>query len=63
MSSIKILAVAAAACFLLAGCEGYKYVGTDVCNQEGAVVWYIKPNSQGRVDTANISQANCTLKK
>lgn len=63
MRSIKVLSMVAVATLLLGGCEGYKFVGTNVCNTDGASVWWIKPNSQGRTDTANVNEANCVVKK
>ncbi len=55
---VGLFALAATA-FLLTGCGGGQFVGLHSCAKDGSVVWYVQPNTQGHVDPAIVSPANC----
>jgi hypothetical protein len=45
----------------LAGCGGDQgqFVGLQSCGPDGSVVYFVKPNAAGKVDTSFVSPANC----
>ncbi|MEQ8344281.1 MAG: hypothetical protein RIB84_03510 [Sneathiellaceae bacterium] len=43
----------------LANCGEGRFVGFDKCAQDGSIVWYERPNSQGNYDGLDVNAANC----
>ncbi len=58
---IKKAAVLLALGYLLAGCApaGSQFVGLNACDPGGAVVYWVTPNADGKVDTSKFNAANC----
>jgi hypothetical protein len=59
---IKKAAVLLSLGYLLAGCapEGATFIGFNSCDSGGAVVYYVKPDANGKVDTSKFSPENCS---
>jgi hypothetical protein len=55
---LKRILIGAALAVTLASCAG-RFVGPGVCSQDGSVVWFERPNSQGSYEGLNNSPQNC----